>query len=85
MTAATTGNGGRIELSSEEAAYLRQVLLACSQLLTWAYRHGGPAVSQPLAELTGPAAGGRSPGGLLYDLSLAIDYLDFAPAARSTR
>jgi hypothetical protein len=84
MTAATTGDG-RIELSSEEAAYLRQVLLACSQLLTWASRHGGPDVSQPLAEVTAAAAGGRSPGGLLYDLNLAIDHLDFAPAARSTR
>jgi hypothetical protein len=85
MTApATTGDGTPVVLSSEEAAKLRQVLVACSQLLTRPHRSGGPA-STLLADITRQLAGGRSPGGLLYDINLAIDYLDFAPAARSRR
>ena len=40
---------------------------------------------QLVADLTRQQAGGRSPGGVLYDISLAIDYLDFAPPARSWR
>ena len=86
MTPATTIDDGKpVVLSSSEAAYLRQVLVACSQLLSWAHRHGGPAASTPLADLTRQLADGRSPEGLLCDISLAIDYLDFAPAARSDR
>jgi hypothetical protein len=38
-----------------------------------------------MAEATLAAEGNRSPGGLAYYVNLAIDYLDFAPAARSTR
>jgi len=35
--------------------------------------------------MTRSQASGRSPGGVLYDINLAIDYLDFAPLARSRR
>ena len=34
-----------------------------------------------LAEVTLAAEGNRTPGGLAYSVNLAIDYLDFAPAA----
>ena len=78
-----TDDDAPVVLSGSETAYLRQVLVACSQMLTWAQRHGDPQASALLAEMTRLAAGGRSPGGLLYDISLAIDYLDFAPAARN--
>ena len=77
-------SGMPVVLSGEEAAWLRQVLVTCSQLLTAVHRDGGPA-SALLAGMTRQLADGRSPGGLLYDLSLAIGYLDFAPAARSDR
>ena len=77
-------SGMPVVLSGEEAAWLWQVLVTCSQLLTAVHRDGGPA-SALLAGMTRQLADGRSPGGLLYDLSLAIDYLDFAPAARSDR
>lgn len=83
MTAASDG-GTPVVLDGGEVAYLRQVLVTCSQLLTAAHRDGGPASAQ-LAGLTRQLAGGRSPGGLQYDLSLAIGYLDFAPTARSRR
>jgi len=68
-------------LTSQEAALVRQVLADCSQLLTRAQRDAGPAGAL-LAEATRQAAAGRSPDGLLYYINLAIDYLDFAPAAR---
>jgi hypothetical protein len=82
---AAAGSGRTpIVLSGDGTAYLRQVLVTCSQLLTVAHRDSRPA-SALLADMTREQAGGRSPEGLLYDLSLAVDYLDFAPAARSTR
>jgi len=38
-----------------------------------------------VAEASKAAGLSRSPSGLGYDVNLAIDYLDFAPAARNTR
>jgi hypothetical protein len=72
-------------LTSEEIAVIRRALAACSQVLTWAGQHGDPEFREVLAEATLAAEGNRSPGGLAYYVNLAIDYLDFAPAARSTR
>jgi hypothetical protein len=72
-------------LTSEEAAMIRQALAACSTVLTWAGQHGSLQLQTVVAEAAEAAGLGRSPGGLAYRVSLAIDYLDFAPAARSTR
>jgi hypothetical protein len=72
-------------LTSEEVAFLRRTLIACSQVLTWAGQHGDPQFREAMAEAAMAAEGNRSPGGLAGYASLAIDYLDFAPAARSTR
>jgi hypothetical protein len=72
-------------LSSEEIAMIRCVLAACSQVLTWAGQHGDQEFREMLAEVTQAAEGNRSPGGLAYYASLAIDYLDFAPAAGGRR
>ncbi len=83
--AGTLGGGQPVVLSAEETAMVREVLATCSRMLTWVKDHGGPEAGQVLADLTRQLAGGRSPGGVLYDVSLAIDYLDFAPAARSWR
>ena len=79
------GGGQPVVLSAEETAMIRQVLATCSRLITGTRDLGGPQAGQLLADLTRQLASGRSPGGLLYDISLAIDYLDFAPAARSRR
>jgi hypothetical protein len=70
-----------IRLTSEDTELIRGALVACSQLLRWAGRYHGAA----LAEATRAAEGGRTPGQLRYDVSLAIDYLDFAPSVRSRR
>ena len=72
-------------LTSEEITVIRQALAACSTVLAWAGQHGDPRFRTVIAEATEAAGLGRSPGGLAYDVSLAIDYLDFAPAARSAR
>jgi len=72
-------------LTSQEVAVIRRALAACSQVLTWAGQHGDREFRAMLAELTWAADGNRCPGGLAYDVNLAIDYLDFAPAARSAR
>ena len=69
-------------LTSEEAAFVRQSLTACSRLLTWITDNGGEQGQALLAAAARAAAGGNTPGHLAYDVSLAIDYLDFAPAPR---
>jgi hypothetical protein len=71
-------------LTSEEITVIRSALAACSQVLYWAARHGGPQVRAALEAATRAAEGGRTPGHLRYDVNLAIDYLDFAPATRTT-
>ncbi len=72
-------------LTSEEIAVIRRALTACSQVLTWAGQHGDQELREMLADVTRAAEGNRSPGGLAYYVNLAIDYLDFAPAAGSRR
>ena len=72
-------------LTSEEVAVIRRALAACSQVLTWAGRHGDREFGEMLAEVTRAAEGNRSPGGLAYHVNLAIDYLDFAPPAGGRR
>lgn len=67
-------------LSGEEITKVRQVLADCSAVLTAVQETGGPALSEVTRAVT---AGKHSPGGLIYHVNLAIDYLDFAPAARS--
>jgi hypothetical protein len=47
---------------------VRGVLVACSQVLHWVERHGGPQLEAVLLD-----AEARSPGRLHYDVSLAID------------
>jgi hypothetical protein len=70
-------------LFSEEVPVIRRSLAACSKLLAWAEDNGGPQFRQAVAEASGAA--GLSPSGLAYEVSLSIDYLDFAPAARRNR
>jgi len=72
-------------LTSEEIAMVRQVLVSCSYLLAWAGAHAGPGYHEAAAEITAAAGRGRTAGGLYYDVNLAIDYLDFAAPAGSSR
>ena len=72
-------------LTSEEIAMVRQVLVSCSNLLAWAGAHAGPDWHEAAAQITAAAGRGRTAGGLYYDVNLAIDYLDFAAPAGSSR
>jgi len=72
-------------LTSQEIAMLRGVLVCCSHMLAWAGAHAGPDYHQAAAEITAAAGRGRTAGGLYYDVNLAIDYLDFAAPAGSSR
>jgi len=72
-------------LASEEIAMVRQVLVSCSNLLAWAGAHAGPDWHEAAAEITAAAGQRRTAGGLYYDVNLAIDYLDFAAPAESSR
>ena len=72
-------------LTGEEIAMVRQVLVSCSNLLAWAGAHAGPEYHEAAAEITAAAGRGRTAGGLYYDVNLAIDYLDFAAPAGSSR
>jgi hypothetical protein len=70
-------------LSGGEIAMIRQVLADCSQLVERAQRDAGPAAGALLAKATRAAtAARRGPDGMIYHINLAIDYLDYAPAAR---
>ena len=68
-------------LTSQEAAMIRQALAACSTVLTWARQHGSLQLETVVAEAAEAAGLGRRPGGLAYQVSLAIDYLDSAPGS----
>lgn len=72
-------------LTGEEAAMIRQALAACSNVLAWAARHGSLQLETVVTQAAEAAGLGRSPGALACQVNLAIDYLDFAPAARSRR
>ena len=71
-------------LAPEDIAMIRLALTACSQLLSRAGQHG-PQFQAAMAEASQAAGIGRSPSILAYSVSLAIDCLDFAPAAGDTR
>ncbi len=72
-------------LTAGEAAMIRRALAACSDVLTWAGQHGSLQLETVVVQAAEAAGLGLSPGALACQVNLAIDYLDFAPAARSTR
>jgi hypothetical protein len=81
MTLRRTGEDAL--LTGEEITVIRGALAACSNLLAWAGARGGPDFRAAVAQASQAAGHSRSPGGLYYDVNLAIDYLDYAPAART--
>lgn len=73
-----------IMLTGQEAAFVRQALAACSQMLSLVKLLGGPG-RQALAEAALQVGDGRPLGQVHCDVTLAIDYVDFARPAGSTR
>ena len=72
-------------LPAADAARIRQILVACSGLLTWAEANCGPQFTAAAQDTAQAAGFSRAPGALTGEVNLAIDTLDFADAARSTR
>jgi hypothetical protein len=72
-------------LPAGDAARIRQVLAACSQLLSWAEANCGPQFAAAAQDAAQAAGLSRAPGALACEVSLAIDTLDFSQAARSAR
>ena len=72
-------------LPAGDAARIRQVLAACSQLLSWAEANCGPRFAAAAQDIAQAAGLSRAPGALAGEVNLAIDTLDFCDAARSTR
>ena len=72
-------------LAAADAARFRQVLAACSILMTWADASFGPQFAAAAQEAAEAAGLSRAPGALAGDVSLAIDTIDFSSPARRTR
>jgi hypothetical protein len=72
-------------LAAADAARFRQVLAACSMLMTWAEASYGPQFAAAAQDAAEAAGLGRAPGALAGDISLAIDVIDFSSPARRTR
>jgi hypothetical protein len=72
-------------LPAGDAARMRQVLLACSQLLSWAETNGGPQFAAAAQDTAEAAGFSRAPGALAGEVNLAIDVLDFSGTAGSDR
>jgi hypothetical protein len=72
-------------LTAADAARFRQVLAACSMLVSWAEASLGPrfaAAAQDAAEAAGLS---RAPGALAGEVNLAIDVIDFSSPGRRAR
>jgi hypothetical protein len=72
-------------LAAADAARLRQILAACSTLMTWAEANYGPQFAAAAQDAAEAAGLGRAPGALAGDVNLAIDTIDFSSPARRTR
>ena len=72
-------------LPAGDAARMRQVLVTCSQLLSWAEANCGPQFTAAAQDAAEAAGFSRAPGALAYEVNLAIDTPDFSQAAGRTR
>lgn len=83
MTAAQPGQP--VVLSAQDAAFVRQALVAASMVFAQAKAAGGPGY-QALAEAALKAPDGGGPlARVHYDACLAVDYIDFPMPVRSER
>jgi hypothetical protein len=72
-------------LPAGDVAFIRQVLLACSDLLSRAKANCGPQFQEAAQDAAEAAGFSRAPGALAGEVNLAIDVLDFSGAAGSDR
>jgi hypothetical protein len=72
-------------LPAADVAMIRQVLGACADLIAWAEKNCGREFGWAAGDAAEAAGFSRAPGALAGQASLAIDILDFAGPAGSTR
>jgi hypothetical protein len=72
-------------LPAADVAMIRQVLGACADLIAWAGQNCGREFGWAAGDAAEAAGFSRAPGALAGQASLAIDILDFAGPAGSTR
>ena len=75
-------DGNAVVLSQRDAAFIRQALLAASDVFAQAKAAGGPGY-QALAGAALDVPGGRPLAGVHYDVCLAVDHIDFPMPVRS--
>jgi hypothetical protein len=71
-------------VTADDLAMIRRLLVTCSDVLIWAGLHAGLDYHYAVMDITAAAGRPGTAGGLVYDVNLAIDCLDFAEPARST-
>ena len=71
-------------LSQQDAAFIREALLAASEVFAQAETAGGTGF-KALQEAALDAPGGRPLAGVHYNACLAVDHLDFPSPVRSSR
>lgn len=73
-----------VVLSAQDAAFVRQALIACTGIFAQAKAAGGPGY-QALAEAALAVPDGVPLARAHYDACLAVDHIDFPMPVRSTR
>jgi hypothetical protein len=71
-------------VTAQDMAMIRRLLVTCSDVLIWAGLHAGTDYRYAVADITAAAGRSATAGGLVSDVNLAIDILDFTEPARST-
>jgi hypothetical protein len=72
-------------LQAADAARMRQILIACSDVLAWGEANCGPQFAAAVQDAAETAGLGRAPGALAGDVNLAIDAIDFSSPVRGAR
>ena len=80
----TASNGQPVVLSAQDAAFIREALLAASEVFAQVKAAGGPGY-RALAEAALDVPGGRPLAGVHYNVCLAVDHIDFPTPVRSSR
>ena len=82
---ARSGNGPAVVLSAQDAAFIRQALIAASAVFAQAKDTGGPGYQALQDAALEAPEGGRPLAAVHYDACLAVDHIDFPTPVRSTR
>ena len=72
-------------LAAADAARMRRLLIACSDVLAWGEANCGPQFRAAVADAAEAAGLGRAPGALAGDVNLAVDVIDFSSPGRRAR